>query len=147
MTLLNKLFVQPILIAAVSLIPMQAHALPGSTFVFKYEGSGATAIGSFSMGVGYNTTELLSGPFSFVFQPISSFNAINMTISGATGGNGAFSIADFSNFIFDASRSLDYTRNLTVQVDDLNFFGNAPAPSGVMASTLSSNGGGVSEVA
>lgn len=138
MTLLNKLFVQPILIAAVSLIPLQANALPGSTFVFKYEGSGATAIGSFSMGVGYNTTELLSTSFS---NPLfSDYNTINMTISGATGGNGAFSVADFQHVYFNASSALDYTRNLTAQVSDLNFFGiAAPSPYGTWYFTLTSN--------
>lgn len=134
-----------VLAATTTLGSVESYAavgvLPGDTFVFKFEGNGATATGSFTMDTGYNTTEALSGAFN-IFG-IAEFNAINMTIIGAGSGNGVFSFPDFNLVAFSAGSSLNFTTNLAGQgsLQDLNFAGPTPAPSGTNYFTLTSDGG------
>lgn len=117
-----------------------AGNLPGNTFVFQFEGSGATATGSFSLDTGYNSTEALAGDFFLTF---SQFQTLNLTVAGASAGNGTFTLADFNSAIFESSGALNFSTNLAGQANlfDLNFFGNAPVPSGDSRFTLVSNGG------
>lgn len=141
MKLSKKCLITAAILATTSLSPMQVLAAPGDTFVFQFEGGGAIATGSFTMNATYNTTEALSGAFN-IFG-IAEFNAINMNIVGANAGNGTFSFPDFNLVAFAATGALDFTTNLAGQgnLQDLNFAGPAPAPSGTNFFTLTANGG------
>ena len=142
----KKQLVSAFILAAAGLNSVNANAvvgvLPGDTFVFKFEGSGASATGSFTMTTGYNHTEGLSGAFSD--PSLANYSAINMLVAGASAGNGTFSLADFSSVAFNTNGTLNYSANLAGQayLTDLNFFGTgAPAPRGTDVFTLTSDDG------
>lgn len=145
MTLNNKFLTRAALLAATAAFnpaPALAAAgiLPGDTFVFKFEGSGASATGSFTMTTGYNATEALAGNFNN--PAFARYSAINMTVAGASAGNGTFTLANFGGVAFNSTGALNFATNLAGQANlhDLNFFGTgSPAPTGTSVFTLTSD--------
>lgn len=111
------------------------------TFNFRFGLPGAaTAVGSFTTSD--STTGSLAGAFNN--PSFANLSALNVTVSGASAGNGSFTLADFTNIYFRASSALDFSQNLVGQaaLQDFNLFGSpGPAPVGTSIFTLTSNNG------
>jgi len=133
------------------LAPLSVLASP-LTISFKYQQGAATAVGTITF-----ETSLLANPGnnSFVLPNPAVLN-IDMTVSGASAGNGHFVTADFSGVDFSTGgATLDFARQLVGQptpggpwgsptgcCGDFNFFSPAaPAPDGVFFFTLGANNG------
>jgi len=115
------------------------------TFDFTYAGGGATAVGSITF-----ESTLLANPGNNTFLlPNPAVLALNVTVSGASAGNGTFGIGSFNRvFFFTDGVTLDLSKSLIGQAGwgpgvngDFNLFGAAPAPDGVDPFTLGANGG------
>lgn len=128
---------------AISLACGQSAQADTFNFRFGLEGA-ATALGSFT------TTDSTTGSLAGAFNTsgLANVTALNLTVSGASAGNGTFTLADFNNMYFNSGSALDFTRDLVGQAgfDDFNVFGSAPTPSGSSNFTLRSNGGGGSSM-
>jgi len=134
------------------LAPLSVLAAP-LTISFKYQQGAATAVGSITF-----EGSLLANPGSNTFfLPDPAVLNIDMTVSGASAGNGHFVTADFNQVRFSTGgATLDFGRPLVGQptpggpwgtpsgcCGDFNFFSAAaPAPDGVFYFTLGANNGG-----
>jgi len=134
---------------------VSAFASPQSVF-FTYREPAGTAVAS-----GYITfeTTLISNPGNnTITLPDPSVLAISLTVSGATSGNGTYTMADFGQVFFNTGTvGLDLSKPLIGQsagggfiwgtctggnCGDLNFFGiAAPAPTGTFWFALTADGG------
>lgn len=130
---------------------MSALAAP-VTISFTYQQGAARAVGS----VTFESTLIANpGNNSFVLPNPAVLN-IQMTVTGATAGNGTFTTADFTQVFFDTGgATLNLRQPLIGQPTpgnpwgttqdgtsgDLNFFGAAPTPNGTFFFTLTANGG------
>lgn len=116
-----------------------AHNASADTFNFRFGlPNGANALGSFTTSD--SATGSLAGAFN---SPFSNVSALNVTVSGATAGNGSFVLADFGNIYFQSNAALDFSQNLVGQADftDFNLFGLTPgAPVGSTYFTLDAGG-------
>lgn len=125
------------------------------TFHFNFADPGSTARAS-----GFITFEstLLTNPGNnSFFLPDPAVLDLQVTVSGATAGNGTFGLGAFTQVIFDTNGgTLDFSRPLIGQPTagapwastigspgsgDFNLFGVAPSPNGVLWFTLGANGG------
>ena len=129
------------------------------TFDFEYENTdtGATATGSLTIDSGELATILsITGDSE---SPISDLEALSLTVSGASAGNGTFGLSDFQGFAWwSAGASFNFSQNLVGQPTngnpwgtpdgqsgDFNFFnasGSPTAPDGQTYFTLYADGGG-----
>ncbi len=130
-----------------------AHAAP-ITFDFTFSNSetGAQAVGSITF-----ESTLLPNPGCTDFPlPNPAVLALQVTVSGATSGNGSFTLNDFDDVRFCTNGgTLILTQELVGQPTnndpwgtpsdgnggDFNLFGAAPAPSGTNFFTLCADGG------
>lgn len=109
------------------------------TFQFQFSGSGATATGSFTTSD--TAAGTLAGTFNANFANVS---ALNLTVAGASSGNGTFALSDFNNMFFRSNGALNFTQNLVGQADfaDFNLLGTgSPAPRGTNFFVLRSDDG------
>lgn len=84
------------------------------TFHFRFEDtvSGAQAVGTITMD-----PALVS---SNVVFPSPAVTALSVTVTGSTGGDGTFTLADFASMIFDTGGgTLDFSRELVGQPTSL----------------------------
>lgn len=91
------------------------------TFQFQFSGSGATATGSFT------TSDTAAGTLAGAFNANANFgniSALNLTVAGASSGNGTFGLTDFTSWRFRSSGALNFSQNLAGQANffDFNFF-------------------------
>ena len=126
-----------------------------ATFDLSYSGA---SFGNSAVGTGVITLDLatLSNPgFNQSLAP-TYITSLSLTISGASSGNGTFSLADINTFKLDTNGgTLDFTRQLIGQPTagasfgtpngsggDFNLFGSTLAdPVGVFFFTLATSGG------
>jgi hypothetical protein len=94
---------------AFSAIPARAGSI---TYDLAFSGA---SFGDSAVGVGTVTidTSLLNNPGSTDTASSPFVDAFSITISGATSGNGAFGMADYSGFFFDTN---DAILNLSTQL-------------------------------
>lgn len=111
---------------AAALAWVLATALPGlaqaalTTFQFTYSGApfgnGARAIGTVALDL--SLFDYVTGPGEetpIITLPSPAVADIAMTVSGASAGNGAFSLKHFYSFWFSSPSALDLTRELIGQ--------------------------------
>lgn len=125
--------------------PMTFH------FTFQSSTSAAQAVGSITF-----EATLLPNPGCTDFSlPNPTVLALNVTVTGASSGNGTFTLSDFSDVAWCTyGATLDFNRELVGQPTsgdpwgtpsgnggDFNLFGNAPAPNGEWYFTLCADGG------
>jgi hypothetical protein len=113
----------------------------GATF-----GNSATATGV----IGLDLTTIPAAPN--IVHSLAGITSFTITITGASAGNGTFTLTDFGSFIFQSSGiTLNYTTDLMAQnggtmfssVGDFNIFGStATAPVGVSPNTFLTDGSG-----
>ncbi len=116
------------------------------TFDFTYSGGGATAVGNITF-----ESTLLPNPGSKAFAlPNPAILALNVTVSGASAGNGTFGIGSFNEVLWNTNGvTLNFSKSLIGQAGwgpgiggDFNLFGTAaPAPVGVDPFLLGANFG------
>ncbi|HSQ81636.1 MAG TPA: hypothetical protein VLU54_10975 [Casimicrobiaceae bacterium] len=129
----------------------RAQAAP-VTFNFQYAVGGATATGH----VTFESTLLPNPGVLNVPLPNPAVLDLQVTVSGATAGNGTYGLGSFTGIVFDTGgATLDFSTQLVGQPTltsnwgtpnggpggDFNLFGAAPAPRGVYFFTLGANGG------
>lgn len=112
------------------LIVTSATSVSADTFFFKFE-NGET----FASATGTITTTATPS-----LTPSNSFNisygtltSLDVTVAGASSGNGQFSLSDFQSISFRSNGPIDFSANLVGQANfgDFNLFGvDAPAPVG-----------------
>jgi len=93
---------------ALSAAPAQA-ALVTATWSGSQFGNTATATGHFDISPTISS-DFAIAPFS------ADFHLIDLTISGATSGNGTFSESDFTGFVFAFDSPLDFSHELVGQM-------------------------------
>jgi hypothetical protein len=139
-------------LALVVLVAAAAEALGAPiTFSFSFTGGSATAVGTITF-----ESTLISNPGTNVITlPNPAVLALNVTVSGASAGNGTFGIGSFNQVRFETGGA---TLNLSQQLvgqptpggtwgtptgccGDFNLFGATPAPNGEFFFTLVANGG------
>lgn len=131
---------------AVSALSVEAAPV---RFNFTFANGGATAVGFIVL----ETTLIANPGFSVIALPDPSVVDLQVTVSGAVGGNGTFGIASFAQVFFDTGPDpLNFLAELVGQpsggfswgttVGDFNIFGAVPAaPVGTAPFNLTSNGG------
>jgi len=119
---------------------VQAVSYAPETYTFLFQTGGASASGSLVSTSGATQGGSLPN--------YSSLTSLNVVVSGASSGNGTFSLADFSGISFSGisfdgvAANLDFSQNLYGQTDlmDFNLFGTgSPAPLGVEIFTLAAD--------
>lgn len=141
----HSTFTQLPLVLALSLACGQSAIADTFNFRFGLAG-GPTALGSFTTSD--SATGSLAGVFSI--SGLTNVSALNVTVSGASAGNGSFTLADFNSMVFTSTAALDFSQNLvgqagfsTPNTSDFNLFGSSlGAPNGTTFFTLNANGGG-----
>ncbi len=109
------------------------------TFVFRFANGGAKATGSISLNHGSNWD---TG--SFVNPAFGDVTALNVTVSGASAGNGSFTRANFNSVAFNSNGALNRNANFVGQTNfrDFNVFGTgSPAPNGSSPFILAADNG------
>ncbi|MEO5691519.1 MAG: IPTL-CTERM sorting domain-containing protein [Usitatibacter sp.] len=130
---------------AVSALSVEAAPM---RFNFTFATGGATAVGFIVL----ETTLIPNPGGGFIALPDPSVVDLQVTVSGAAGGNGTFGIASFTAVVFDTGPgALNLRAELVGQpsgggswgttAGDFNLFGVAPTPNGVGPFNLESNGG------
>jgi hypothetical protein len=91
------------------------------------QGNSATAIGYITIddaalpAAGQTLTDGLT------FASTSAVTDLSITVSGASSGNGTFGLSDFSQFVFYAPSTLDYSQELIGQLLTTGYaFGSTP---------------------
>jgi hypothetical protein len=122
------------------------------TFKFTFANGPATAVGSIT----FESTLLVNPGVNDFFLPNPAVLALNVTVSGASAGNGSFGIGSFNEVRFNTGgATLNLSSELVGQATpggswgtptpccgDFNLFGIAPpAPRGVFFFTLGANFG------
>lgn len=119
------------------------------TFRFLFTDGTARATGTITL-----ESTLVNPGAGFYALPNPAVLGLQVTVTGATAGNGTFGIGSFTGVIFDtAGSTLDFSRELVGQTagaglwgttgGDFNLFGTAaPAPLGVFPYALGANFGG-----
>jgi hypothetical protein len=139
--------IRSVLLGVVMLAATTAAALASPvTFNFTFANGGATATGFITF-----ESNLLNNPGQNDFLlPNPAVLALNVTVTGASSGNGTFGIGAFKGVTLDTSGvALNLSGNLIGQsnwgpggVGDFNLFGSAVgAPTGVDFFVLSANAG------
>jgi hypothetical protein len=115
-------------------------------------GNSATATGV----IGLDLTTIPAAPSHTLPSIPSWITSFTITITGASSGNGTFTLADFNEIAFSSSGfSLNYTTDLMAQnggtifssVGDFNIFGStATAPVGVASNTINADAGNGSDL-
>lgn len=136
--------------AAAALSALCAASAVAAPITFNISWSGA-AYQNGASGTGVITLDdsiVLNNTFANTSDPL--VGSLDITISGATSGNGSYSASDFNNFYFLGVAQLDLTQELIGQTmdngclfgtstgicgngqgGDFNVFGGWPAPNGV----------------
>lgn len=111
-----------------------AIVLVNDTFVFRFANGGANATGSFSVN---HASSWYTG--SFTDPGFGNVTALNVTVSGASAGNGSFTRANFIDVPFNTSGAINRNANFVGQANftDFNLLGSgSPAPFGVVQFVL-----------
>ncbi len=83
--------------------------------------------------------------FNVQSAALHGITAFSITVSGATSGNGTFTLADFATFVFQQTGPYDLSTDLfaqAVHIDFNMFIGSAAAPQGSAPNLIVTNGGG-----
>lgn len=113
----------------------QAGSASPETYTFLFENGAASASGTLVSNSGFSLNESI--------MLFGSLTSLEVLVSGAGSGNGAFSLADFNNIFFESFGGLDFTQDLKGQfpLSDFNIIGvESPAPTGVINFTLGADG-------
>ena len=128
---------------------LQVHAQDPITFNFRFSGDGATAVGS----VTFASRTAVIDPSAFNFSVgAGQIQALTMTVTGASSGNGTFTSANYASATFEGASSLDLgSANLVSGAwgpsgvgGDFNLFADfsgSGAPTGWFQFTLATQGG------
>lgn len=122
-----------------SILASVAISADADTFQFQFSGGGATATGSFT------TSDTAAGTLAGVFiAEFANVSALNVTVAGASSGNGTFALTDFNRWLFRSTGALNFTQNLVGQENFNSFtlFGiGSPRPTATFYFEMTSDAG------
>lgn len=123
--------------------------LDAANFNLTWSGASFSNSATATGVIGLDLASIPSAPSLFNGPAPAWITSFTITITGASSGNGTFTLSDFSGFAFISSGiTLNYTTDLMAQnggtifssVSDFNIFGStAPAPVGIGPNTIATD--------